>query len=60
MLVYDDVKTQIVAKAELRAVDPNGLSFIKIDAPDEYQTALCRWRCRAVFNAAICALLTLG
>jgi len=55
--VYDDVKTQIVAKAELRAVDPNGSSFINVDTPDEYQTALCRWQSRAVFNAANCALL---
>jgi len=56
-LVYDDVKTRIVAEAKLRAIDPEGLSFININTPDEYQTALCRWRSRPVFNSANTASL---
>jgi hypothetical protein len=39
------------------AVDPEGLSFINIDTPDEYQTAVDRWQSRPVFNAVNTALL---
>lgn len=43
-LFYDRVKTRVIAEAELSAVDPDGLSFININTPAEYQDALQRWR----------------
>ena len=42
--VYDAVKTRIVSEVELRQVDPEGLRFININTPVEYQNALLRWQ----------------
>jgi molybdopterin-guanine dinucleotide biosynthesis protein A len=43
-LLYEKVATRIVAAAELSAADPQGLSFININLPEDYQSALRRWR----------------
>jgi molybdopterin-guanine dinucleotide biosynthesis protein A len=42
--LYERVTTRIVAEAELLAIDPEGLSFVNINTPEDYQRALRRWR----------------
>ena len=46
----DKVKMRIVSEAELRGVDPEGLSFININTPEDYQNALRCWRSQWVFS----------
>lgn len=41
--VLDQVRTRRVQEAEIRAVDPEGLSFLNVNTPQEYQEALARW-----------------
>ena len=43
-LLYEKVATKIVSAAELSGVDAQGLSFININLPQDYQSALRRWR----------------
>ncbi len=42
--LYDKVRTDIVAEAEVRRVDPEGLSFFNVNTPDDYQQAQILWR----------------
>jgi len=41
----EKVTTRIISEQEVRQIDPEGLSFINLNTPDEYQRALRRWRC---------------
>lgn len=41
--LYERVTTRIVSETELLQIDPQGLSFININTPQEYQRALRRW-----------------
>ncbi|HMJ49460.1 MAG TPA: molybdenum cofactor guanylyltransferase [Acidobacteriota bacterium] len=41
--LYERVTTRIVSEAELLQIDPEGLSFININTPEEYHRALRRW-----------------
>jgi molybdopterin-guanine dinucleotide biosynthesis protein A len=43
-LLYEKVATRIVSAAELSGADPQGLSFININLPEDYHSALRRWR----------------
>jgi molybdenum cofactor guanylyltransferase len=43
-LLYEKVATKIVSAAQLSGVDAQGLSFININLPQDYQSALRRWR----------------
>ena len=42
----EKVTTRIISEQEVRQIDPEGLSFINLNTPDEYQRALRRWRMR--------------
>lgn len=44
--LYEKVTTRIVSEQEVRQIDPEELSFINLNTPDEYQRALRRWRMR--------------
>jgi molybdopterin-guanine dinucleotide biosynthesis protein A len=39
----DQVKTRIVTEEEVRCGDPEGLSFINLNTPEDYHQALRRW-----------------
>jgi molybdopterin-guanine dinucleotide biosynthesis protein A len=41
--VLDTVKTRRIDEAEIRAFDPEGLSFFNVNTPDDYAWALTRW-----------------
>lgn len=43
-LLYDQVRTLVVAAEEIRAIDPLGLSFVNLNTWEDYQRALQLWR----------------
>ncbi|MFQ5539445.1 MAG: molybdenum cofactor guanylyltransferase, partial [Candidatus Binatia bacterium] len=42
--LYQKVRTRKVHEDEIRAFDPEGLSFLNMNTPEDYQTALRRWQ----------------
>ena len=42
--LYKKVRTREVAPDEIRRFDPEGLSFLNMNTPEDYQAALKRWR----------------
>ena len=41
--LFDKVKTLKISEDEIRRFDPEGLSFINMNTPDDYERALQRW-----------------
>jgi molybdenum cofactor guanylyltransferase len=41
--LFDRVRTRVVREEELRAVDPEGLSFLNMNTPEDYERAKERW-----------------
>jgi molybdopterin-guanine dinucleotide biosynthesis protein A/molybdopterin converting factor small subunit len=41
--LYPKVKTREVHEDEIRHLDPEGLSFLNMNSPEDYQHALARW-----------------
>ncbi len=41
--LYDTVPTRKVPSAEIKRFDPEGLSFLNMNTPADYQAALARW-----------------
>jgi molybdenum cofactor guanylyltransferase len=44
IFLYDKVRTYKVGEEEIRRFDPEGLSFLNMNTPEDYQSALKRWR----------------
>jgi molybdopterin-guanine dinucleotide biosynthesis protein A len=44
IFLFDKVRTRKVDEAEIRRIDPQGLSFVNMNSPEDYQAALERWR----------------
>jgi molybdopterin-guanine dinucleotide biosynthesis protein A len=44
VFLYDKVRTLKVEEAQIRRFDPEGLSFLNMNTPEDYATALERWR----------------
>jgi len=42
-LLYDKVRTLVIAAAEIRAIDPLGLSFLNLNTREDYWRALQLW-----------------
>jgi molybdopterin-guanine dinucleotide biosynthesis protein A/molybdopterin converting factor small subunit len=42
--LLDKVRTRKVEQDEIEKLDPDGMSFLNINTPQDYQTALKRWR----------------
>ncbi len=42
--LYEKVRTREVLEDELRRFDPEGLSFLNMNTPEDYQSALGRWQ----------------
>ena len=49
--LYEKVTTKIISEQEMRQIDPEGLSYINLNTPDEYQRALRRWQCDKFHHA---------
>lgn len=43
IFLYDKVRTRKIYPDEIRSHDPEGLSFLNMNSPEDYQTALSRW-----------------
>ena len=41
--LFDKVRTLRISADEIRSFDPEGLSFLNMNTPAEYETALARW-----------------
>lgn len=46
IFLYDKVRTRKIHEEEIRRFDPDGLSFLNMNSPAEYKTALELWRKR--------------
>ena len=42
--LYGSVRTLRIQEDEIRHFDPEGLSFLNLNTPEDYQAALTRWR----------------
>jgi molybdopterin-guanine dinucleotide biosynthesis protein A/molybdopterin converting factor small subunit len=43
IFLYDKVRTRKIQEDEIRRLDPDGLSFLNMNSPEEYTTALQLW-----------------
>ena len=34
----------VIGEAEICAIDPEGLSFVKLNSPEDYQSGVRRWQ----------------
>jgi len=57
ILLFDKVRTRRVDADEIRRWDPEGLSLLNMNSPDEYQAALRLWRERNTGPVSICVEL---
>jgi molybdopterin-guanine dinucleotide biosynthesis protein A len=44
VFLYDKVRAKKIAEEEIRGFDPEGLSFLNMNTPDDYERALERWQ----------------
>jgi len=44
IFLYDKVRTRKVSAEEIRRFDPDGLSFLNMNTPEDYETALRLWQ----------------
>lgn len=44
IFLFDKVRTRKVDEEEIRRIDPEGLSFLNMNSPADYQAALERWQ----------------
>ena len=50
IFLYDKVRTRKITEAELHPYDPEGLSFLNMNTPEDYQAALASWNERQRFE----------
>lgn len=54
IFLYEKVRTRKVGEDEIRRFDPEGLSFLNMNTPEDYQAALRRWEAgRQVSNSSL-------
>ncbi len=44
IFLYDKVRTRKITEEEIRRFDPEGLSFLNMNTPEDYEVALKRWQ----------------
>ena len=44
IFLFDKVRTRKIDEEEIRRFDPEGLSFLNMNTPEDYEAALQRWR----------------
>ncbi len=44
--LFDKVRTRKIGEEEIRRLDPEGLSFLNMNTPEDYEAALARWKNR--------------
>ncbi|MGZ8464011.1 MAG: NTP transferase domain-containing protein [Candidatus Binatia bacterium] len=50
IFLYDKVRTRKITEAEMHPFDPENLSFLNMNTPEDYQAALASWNERQRFN----------
>ncbi len=50
IFLYDKVRTRKITEAEMHPHDPEGLSFLNMNTPEDYQAALASWNERQRFE----------
>jgi molybdopterin-guanine dinucleotide biosynthesis protein A len=53
VFLYDKVRTRKIHEAEIRRLDPDGLSFLNMNSPAEYDAALQLWRKRNSISVSV-------
>jgi molybdopterin-guanine dinucleotide biosynthesis protein A len=53
IFLYDKVRTRKIHEAEIRRLDPAGLSFLNMNSPAEYDAALQLWRKRNSISVSV-------
>jgi len=53
IFLYDKVRTRKIQEAEIRRVDPEGLSFLNMNSPADYDAALQLWRERNTISVSV-------
>jgi molybdenum cofactor guanylyltransferase len=53
IFLYDKVRTRKIYAAEIRRFDPEGLSFLNMNSPAEYDTALELWHKRNSISVSV-------
>jgi len=53
IFLYDKVRTRKIQEAEIRRLDPEGLSFLNMNSPADYATALQLWRERNTISVCV-------
>lgn len=53
IFLYDKVRTRKVHEDEIRRLDPDGLSFLNMNSPEEYHAALQLWESRMTDPIAV-------
>jgi molybdopterin-guanine dinucleotide biosynthesis protein A/molybdopterin converting factor small subunit len=51
--LYDKVRSRKVYEDEIRGLDPQGLSFLNMNSPADYDTALQLWRKKRSFSVSV-------
>ncbi len=50
IFLYDKVRTRKITEAEMHPFDPENLSFLNMNTPEDYQAALASWNERQIFE----------
>jgi len=58
--LFDKVKTLKIGEDEIRRFDPEGLSFLNMNTPDDYERALQRWGALKENNPVQCTVELFG
>lgn len=53
IFLYDKVRTRKIQEAEIRRLDPEGLSFLNMNSPADYGAALQLWRERNTISVSV-------
>jgi len=53
IFLYDKVRTRKIPQEEIRRIDPEGLSFLNMNSPAEYEAALQLWNKRNSISVSV-------
>ena len=53
IFLYDKVRTRKIQEADIRRLDPEGLSFLNMNSPADYDAALQLWRERNTISVSV-------
>ncbi|MDH3446248.1 MAG: molybdenum cofactor guanylyltransferase, partial [Deltaproteobacteria bacterium] len=60
IFLYDKVRTRRIPEDEIRCFDPEGLSFVNMNSPEDYEAALARWKNRPISNPILVSVELFG